>query len=243
MGSQAGGEIDLRRVKSTGEVIGDAVRCYARFPVLVAEITLAVIVPYALLVYLAEGSGLLRERAGHSATVGLVVLLLDALFVGPLISALHVHALTDVGEGRRPRAGDVMTRGLRVLPVVAAAQIVAALGIGIGFVALIVPGLVLAARWGVVAQVAALEGVDWRTALRRSAKLSSGSYLHVLGVLIGSGLIGELVNLAGASAVASSAVGVQVAVGVVIKTVTLSFVALSSAVLYFDLGARAGGSR
>ena len=182
LGPDKASDIDFRRPKAASAVIGDALRCYARYPMLFAEITLAVVAPYALVVYLVGHDGLLVQRTqGASAT--LVVFLLNVLLVGPLISALHVHALTELADGRAPRVLDVFSRGLRVLPVVAAAQIVAALLTGLGFVAFIVPGVFLFARWGVVAQAAAVDRVDG-AARCRQRRADRRNYWHVLGVLL-----------------------------------------------------------
>jgi hypothetical protein len=223
-----------------GELIADAVRCYRLYPVLFAEITLAVVVPYALIVVLIDGRGLLSSGTG-GASAALLVLVLDLLLVGPLISALHVNAVVEIGGRRRPQVGAVLMRGARVLPVVAAAQIVAALGVGVGFVLLIIPGLFLMARWAVVAQTAALEDVNWVTALRRSAELTAGSYLHVLGLLISVGVINVVIARIGTALSGSRASVGAIAAGIVFEMITLSFSALSSAMLYFDLRARRRG--
>jgi len=231
--------VDLERPKSVGELIADAVRCYRLYPGLFAQITLAVVVPYALIVLLIDGRGLLSQRGG-SASAALLVLVLDLLLVGPLISALHVNAVLEIGERRHPKLSAVLTRGARVLPVVAAAQIVAALGTGFGLILLIVPGVLLMARWAVVAQTAALEDINWIAALRRSAELTAGCYLHVLGLLISVAVINVVIAQVGTALASSGAGGSVVAVilGIVFEMITLSFSALSSAMLYFDLRAR-----
>jgi hypothetical protein len=242
LGPDKASDIDFRRPKAAAEVVGDALRCYAHYPVLFGEITLAVVVPYALVVYLVGRDGLLVQQT-QGASAAVVVFLLDVLLVGPLISALHIHALTEIAEGREPRVLDVFARGLRVLPVVAAAQIVAGLLTGLGFVAFIVPGVFLYARWGVVAQAAAVDRVDWRSALSRSAELTAGNYWHVLGVLLSVGLFNAALDRGIGALVTSGSTPVQVLTGVVVETVTLSVGALTSAMLFFDLRARQSGSR
>jgi hypothetical protein len=237
MSADGSAHVDLRRVKSAAEVIGDALRCYAGYPALFAALTLAVVVPYAAIVLLIERAGLLGVTR-HGATAAIIVILLNVLIVGPLISALHVNAVVEIGEGRKPGLSQVFARGVRVLPVVAAAEIVAGIATAIGFLALVVPGLILLARWAVVAQAAAIERVDWHTALNRSAELTRGAYLHVLGVLISVGLIDTVIENVGTAVAGSGASALQVAVGIVVETVTLSFAALTSAMLYYDLLAR-----
>ncbi|MHB8491392.1 MAG: hypothetical protein ACYDA6_04145, partial [Solirubrobacteraceae bacterium] len=51
-----------------------------------------------------------REGAIESLLFGV----LSFGVVGPLISALHVHALVAIGKGKRPRLGCVAKNGLRV---------------------------------------------------------------------------------------------------------------------------------
>lgn len=229
--------IDLRRPKSVGGVLGDALRCYARYPVLFAVLALGVVVPYTLIVLVANGAAPLGRQHG-GATAVLILLLLDLLIVTPLISALFIHALVAVGEGRQPRLLEVAALGVRVLPVVAAAEVVAGIATGVGFLLLIVPGVFLLIRWAVVAQAAAIERGDWLGALRRSGELTAGNYLHVLAVLVIVGLIALALEQAGAAIVGTSANVPQVVVVIALLTITRSFVALTTAVLYFDLVAR-----
>lgn len=62
-------------------------------------------------------------------------------------------------------------------------------------------------------------------------------------MLITVAIINQLLDQAGAALVASSAVAVQVIGGVVVDTITLSFAALTTAILFFDLLARKAPDR
>jgi hypothetical protein len=86
-----------------GEVLAGVLRCYERYPALFIELTLAVVLPYALVVWLVSGRGLLG--GGHRyASATLIVFLVETLIVTPLISALHMHALTVISQDRERRA-------------------------------------------------------------------------------------------------------------------------------------------
>jgi hypothetical protein len=235
--SAAERSIDLRKAKAVGEVIRDALRCYRGYPVLFAALTLMVVVPYALIVFLVEDASVIGQQQ-HGAVASVSIVLLDALLVGPLISALHVHAVAEIGERRQPRLVDVFMKGARVLPVVAAAEIVAGVATALGFVVFIIPGVLLLARWAVVAQAAAIERTDWLGALRRSGELTRGAYLHVLGVVISVAIVNAIIEGVFAAIAGSGAGAAQVLIGIVIETITLSFAALTSAVLFYDLAAR-----
>ncbi len=119
-----------------------------------------------------------------------------------------------------------------------AAEIVANLGIYLGFL-LVIPGIILALRWSVTAQAAAVEHEGWMPALSSSGRLTSGNYWRIIGLfmLIGPPII--VINL-GARALplgGSSGIG-SVVLGVAINTMIASFGALVLALLYFDLRAR-----
>jgi hypothetical protein len=231
-------QLALDQSRSVREILVATVRVYRRYPLLFAILALAVIAPYKLAVLAATGYGPLRSH--ENAGVSWLLLLADSALITPLVSALHVHAVVAIGEGQRPRLRAVALRGLQVLPVVAAADVITSLGIGLGFVALIIPGILLWLRWAVVAQAAALEHEGWLPAMRSSTRLTAGYYWHVLGLLLvtavpltGAFIGARAIPLGSTSGVAS------VTVGIAIDTAAASVYALTLALLYFDLRARA----
>lgn len=200
-----------------------------------ALLALGVVVPYELIVLAVSGR---NPFDTHASTETVIVLtLLDSLLVGGLISALYVHALRMIGEGAPARIAPVMTRAVRALPTVVAAQIIATLGIGLGLI-VIIPGILLAIRWAVVAQAAAIENENWVEALKQSGRLTAGNYLHVLGVLLVSGLIAIALTNGAIAAVGTRKTVQAISVGIAVETVARSFVALTASILFFDLLAR-----
>lgn len=225
---------ELRTPRAAGAVLATVARLYWRYLWLFLLLALIVVAPYDLIVLAATGTAPLGQQTGHVGTA-LTLLLLQFAVVIPFVSALDVRAVAAVAAGAQPVLRRVVWEGVRVLPVVVAAQIVADLAIGIGLVFFVVPGVILAVRWAVVAQVAAVEGTDWMGALRRAMQLTQGSFFHVLGVLIVPGLLAYAITLIGASAAGSHAGAAQVALGIAVDTITRSFSGLTTAVLYFEL--------
>jgi hypothetical protein len=242
---EASSAIDLGRERSALEILRTALVMYRRYPLLFATLAVGVIAPYELARLAVTGVGPLGSGKSGSEGTFLLFELIYYVLVGPLISALHVHAVIAIGDGRRPRIAPVALQGLRVLAVVAAAEIVAGILIGLGFVALIVPGIILSLRWSVVAQTAAVDHEGWLPALRRSAQLAAGHYWHIFRVLATIGLL-TFVTAAIVGAVVGSAHSTGIAsvlIGIVVYTLIASFAALMLAVLYFDLRAREAGPR
>jgi hypothetical protein len=232
----------FERPRSVAQIIGEALDMYQGHPLLFLALALGVIAPYELAVLAAAGEGPLASTSNQNLGVALLLQLLSSALVVPLVSALHMHAVALIGEGRGPRLGEVALRGLRVLPVVAAAAIASGLGIALGIIALIVPGILLALRWSVVAQVAAVEHEGWIPALQRSQQLTRGHYLHILGLLVITGLLAGGISI-GAQQISlgSTSGAASVAVGIAARTITTSFTALTLALLYYDLRARLAG--
>ena len=231
--------IDLDRRRSVQEILGGALDLYRHYPWLFLVLALSVIAPYDLAVLALTGSSPLGGGTHESVGTSFLLLLLNLALVSPLVSALHVHAVVLVGEGGRPRLGEVAVRGLRVLGVVVAADIMSALGITLGYLALVVPGVLLSLRWSVVAQAAAIENEGWLPALRRSGLLTAGHYWRIFGLILVTGLL-TFAAIRGAAAIpsgSSSSIG-SIALGIAVHTLTASFAALTLALLYFDLRAR-----
>jgi len=122
----------------------------------------------------------------------------EAIF-GPIYIAAMIHALSKRKEGERPRYFDAMAVGFRNWGRLFVAQLLAGLLIGIGFVALFVPGVILLVRYALLDEVVVLEGTGTDRARRRSTELTTGIRWQIFwaGLLFSAGflLISYLVYL------------------------------------------------
>ena len=224
--------IDLDIPRTIGEIVRAAMGIYARWPLLFVFLAGIVIVPYEVVFALVTAG-----HAGPSASTILILALVELVLVNPLIAALEMQLLIDLGNGAVPRAGSIVSRGLRVLAVVAAAQIVVGLAVAAGLVLFVLPGVYMAVRLAVAAPVAAAEAnIHWPGAIRRSLALTAHNFWRVLGLLAIQGLLIYFVGLiVGANTVAG------VILGLVLAVLAYSFSTLLISLLYFDLRARAAG--
>jgi hypothetical protein len=224
--------------RSARQLVQAALELYRKYPLLFLVLAAGVIVPYEVIVLAATGAGPFAHGSLGFAVSSLLTLIGLAL-IGPLVSALHVHAVSEVLEGGKPRLPSVARRGLQVLPVVAAAEIIAWLGISLGFLAFLVPGIILWLRWYVVAQVAAIEHEGCLPALRRSRQLTASHYRHLIVFGIYLTLITSVPTLLVGFAFGHKTTTVaSFLVGVALEVVTWSLSALAAALMYFDLCAR-----
>jgi hypothetical protein len=228
---------DLGQPRTIAEVLGTAVMLYVRFPLLFLGLASAVVVPYQLVVLLVTKAAPLGQQSASPGTL-FTLLLVEFALVAPLVSALQVRAVLTIGEHEQPRFADVMRRSLKALPVVAAAEIIAGIGIGVGLILFIIPGLIVALRLAVVAQVAAIEQTDWPGALRRSFALTARNSWRILAILASIALVNLTLTNLGGAVIGTKAHPAEVVAGIAILVLESSFQALTLAVLYFDLRAR-----
>jgi hypothetical protein len=168
-------------------------------------------------------------------TVGIVlVLLFWALSI--LYQGMVVKLVQDIRDGRRDHSVRQLIRSVEPVfwPLVGV-SILFGLGVGIGFILLVIPGLILLVVWSVVAPVTVLERPGVFAAFRRSRELVHGNGWNVFGVIVIVFVVVFVISiLAGIAASGLGAVGrafVQWAVNSAVAPVT----ALSASVLYFAL--------
>ncbi len=233
-----GGAIfELDRSRSIQELVMAAFSLYWRVPVLFLALAAIVVVPYEVILLAITDKGPLA--LGQMAFIPRqLIVVIDSFLVTPLISALHVHAVREVGEGGRPSVRSTIRQSLPRLPVVAIAAGVSSVAITIGFL-VVVPGFFLAALWAVVAQAAALERGSWIDALRRSIDLTRGYRWHALGLIVVAGLIAGVPWFTAWLAFRhTTTTGASFVLGTAAQVLLRSFEALITALLYFDLTAR-----
>jgi hypothetical protein len=161
---------------SIGEVLTEGWALYKRL------FARSVVVAGLIFLVVSLADALASTRATYAT--GLVSLLL-ALIGGLLVQGALVEVVRDVHEGRPPARATVYyerTRGR--LGTLLGSAILYGLGVAIGFVLLIVPGLIAVARWSLIVPLVMIERLGWRAAFRRSNELVKGRTGRVLGLIV-----------------------------------------------------------
>ena len=142
------------------------------------------LVPIALVVYLAVGliSIVLVALLTWVGAILSFVIGLVALF---WVQGALVKAVEDIRDGRADLSlGETYERVRPQLPAIIVAGLLAGLGIALGLVLLIVPGLILLTWWIVIIPVIVLEGRSAGEAFSRSRELVRGHGWNVFGVIV-----------------------------------------------------------
>lgn len=171
-----------------------------------------------------------------------VVLLLIGAILNLVASILYqgmvVSLVRDVQDGRRDSSvGDLYRQVTPVLWTLIGASILFGIGVGIGFVLLIVPGLILLTIWAVIAPAVVIEKRGVIESLGRSRELVKGYGWPVFGTVLCAALITAVVGVILISIAAAIADGpiLRIVLGLLASSVTAPITALVAGVLYYRL--------
>jgi hypothetical protein len=167
-----------------------------------------------------------------------------------LVSAACIHVSAEAGAGRDTDWRSALAAGARRAVAVLLAAVIVLVGVILGLLALVLPGIWLAVAWSVAAPAVVLEGAAPVQAVKRSFALVRGSWWYALGVLA----LGTLTAMA---VIVAVAIPITVVIGVVeaqvgrvllfalteavIMAILLPFWASVLTLLFFQLRARRDG--
>jgi hypothetical protein len=237
-------QLELRRPRDPAALFRDSLAVYFRHLWLFIAVSAAVVVPVELIV---EGVGMDMLTSSYDSSPGIaeaaVPAVVEFLVVTPIITAICIYALHAIAAGEKPRAGQVLVAGFEAFTPLFAAVVLAAVGIAVGLLALIVPGVFLAVRWFFVPQAVVIDDARGADALRRSGDLVQGFWWRTFGLVLLANVaiaIPGVILLAPFSGIAEETDrAVWELVGATVTTsVTAPFVGLFATFLYYDLLAR-----
>ncbi|MEZ5120642.1 MAG: hypothetical protein R2736_03530 [Solirubrobacterales bacterium] len=213
-----------------GDVISKVFRTYSTYA--------GVLLPVAAVLFLIEA--LFQILALQSWVLGLVASVV-AVVLSTLYTGMVVELVGDVRDGRLDQSiGDLLNSAAPAILPLIGVSILAGIGITIGFILLIIPGLFLITIWAVVAPVVVLERSGVFAAFGRSRRLVKGNGWQVFGVIVLFLLIYFVISvILGAIGSGLGDVG-EVILVYVGRVITAPLVALGAAVLYFELRAAQG---
>lgn len=185
---------------SVGRVFSRAFETIQHNAILVIGIALLVgAVPHALVTYVfsvfvpnATDAAFVLTQRGAAATACIFFV---ELLIGAIVQASIIHATIAHLYGRRAPFGECLGAAADVLVPLVALSVLYTLGLVIGFVFLIVPGLMAWCMWFVAKPVLVAERTGITRAFKRSKELTAFEGWKMLGillVLLAAGVIGSL---------------------------------------------------
>jgi len=227
---------------TVGGILSESWRLYTRF------FTRFFVI--ALIVYLIVNlvNAVVATLFGHGVGISLLLALITTVvsLVGTFwLQGALVYAVDDVRDGRiDTTVGQVFERVRPYLGTLVLAGLLAGLGIAVGLVLLIVPGLILLTWWCLIVPTIVLEGKQVGESFSRSRELVRGHGWTVFGVVvitailtaIASGIIQAIFSFLGSflrywlgGAIASAVVGPFFAVALTLMYFKLRDLAAAAA--------------
>jgi hypothetical protein len=117
-----------------------------------------------------------NSDAGNA--LGLISMLV-AVMIGVVGNGAYVRAVGDIYLQREASLGTCIRVGIRNACTMLTASFLGVVGIILGFIVLIIPGVFLMVRWFLVSPIIIVEGLGAVEALKRSWTLVSGSWCYV----------------------------------------------------------------
>jgi len=222
----------MNRKLSVGDVFNEVFSIYGA--------QAGVLLPIAFWIYLAVAvvTGVAAGSVGL-----LLVALVVTLIAGVLYQGVVVSLVRDVQDGKRDSSmGDLINEATPFIGALLGAGILAGLATAVGFLLLIVPGLILLTIWAVIAPVIVIERAGVMDSFGRSRELVRGNGWPVFGAVIAAVLITVVVGaiLSSIALAITDGVILQIVFNALASTVTAPITALVAAVLYYRLlGAQA----
>jgi hypothetical protein len=170
------------------------------------------------------------------------------IFANFLLQASLVRAVQDVRDGRADLSvGQTMQSVLPVLGTVTVAGILAAIGITVGLILIIVPGLWLITIWALIMPIIVIERCGVFDSFGRSRRLVRGQGWEVFGILVLLFIIQIAVSIVVGTVLGGLPAGIGSGLSSVIAgTLVAPLIAIAVTHIYYRLGGRSsdqpGGS-
>jgi hypothetical protein len=217
-----------QRRLSVGDVINETFSIYGQqiLPLIGSAIVVFVVVGIVAGILEAAGGIILAlvasivQLAGHALYVGFVVRLVE-----------------DVRDGRRDQTiGDLFSAAAPSILSLIVFGILFGIGVAIGLVLIIVPGLILITFWSVGAPSIVAEGLGPLEAFGRSWRLVRGNAWSVFGTLVVVLLIVIAIGIVLGVIATPIGNGATVVASIISGAITAPIFALAVSVMFFDLG-------
>ncbi|HYP48979.1 MAG TPA: hypothetical protein VEQ61_10115 [Thermoleophilaceae bacterium] len=241
--------LELSRPRDTTALFRDSLRVYRRHFGTFLALAAIVVVPATVIV---EGIGLEQLSSSYDSSPGAAELIIPVavayLVIAPLMNAVCIHALRSIAHGEQPGTRASAAKGFEAFTPLFLAVLLAAAGIALGLLLLVLPGIYLAVRWFFVPQEVVLEGARGVDALQASSRVVRGSWWRTAGLVVLANLAALLPVMLLTTPLAAVAESTDRAVWALLAStltqmLTTPFVALFATLLWYDLRARRAPAR
>ena len=180
------------RRMSIGRVFQRAFSAISLNPVVILSLALVIgALPGLIMSYLFYQLGLFSPATVQKGLIspsgigaGIFLSSLITFVVSALVQGALTRATVSASEGTRASFGESLSAAARVLLPLIGLSILWAIGVGIGFMLLVVPGIILLMMWAVAVPSLVVERKGIFAAFSRSAELTKGARWKIFGLCL-----------------------------------------------------------
>jgi hypothetical protein len=222
----------MTRNIDVGTVVDKVFKTYQRY--------FAVLVSIAAVVFLIEAAfRFVGEDRWWLSLIGLVI----SIVLTQLYTGVVVELVNDTRDGTLDASvGGLVNKVTPVLGALIGAAIVSGIGILFGFIACIIPGIVLLTLWSVTAPAIVVERLGVFEALGRSWNLVKTNFWQTLGVIFIFWVIALVLTWIAALITNDASTIISAIVIWVVGFLLAPLKALASSILFFELRAAESGT-
>lgn len=206
---------------SLGEILDVSFRVFRDNFVKMITISVALQVPYYALLYLYGMSLADTSRpVGEVDYFAMLLGMLGGLIIQPLANGASTKLIAERYRGRQISVGASFASALRLLPGFLGAVLLSGLFIGLGTLLLIIPGIILAVKFSLIAPATIVERRGGTTAMSRSSELVKGNgwmifalFIVMYAMTMAVGMLGGLMGLEDGIGFLVLELGVAIVVG------------------------------
>lgn len=233
--AQWGNTVEFKLANVANRAFGSAIRNFWVFAALTA---LLVALPQVLIALLI---GDVQDIANSGLTPSLIAvgILIPVIGTFVLQGAIVRGAIVDFNSGRA-NLGDCFATGLRHFFPIIVISILVSLGVALGTLLLVIPGIMIAVAWIVAVPSRVVENAGIFDSIRRSADLTRGNrwsifWLFVIYIIIVTLITGVTAFLGTLGAAAGGANIMAIAITAITTILTSILGSTGVAALYFEL--------
>lgn len=223
------------RAMSFAEILDTGFRLVRNHFALLAGIGLVLYGPLAIMQELI-GSGR-PEEMGPGTVIAAIALALLIVALSPIAQGAMTLAIGDAYRGRSMTIGAAYRVSSRRALALTGTFLLMGLGVMVGLLLLVIPGIYLALAWMLAMQIVMLEGIAGSSALARSRELLRDHMMRAFGIFIVAAIVGGVISTVLQLLVSAIPIVRSVA-SAIAQSVTMAFYTGVGVVLYFDLRCR-----
>ncbi len=141
-------------------------------------------------------TGVMTGTGSPFASISLALLFVVAtVAASSMLQAALIRATVEHLNDRKPNIGDCLQTAIRAFLPILGVGLLSGLGIALGAMLLVVPGLILMVMWSIATPALIEERLGITESLGRSRALTSGSRWSIFGLLIVAGIVGYVFQL------------------------------------------------